>query len=175
MNNKTLAIAFKISLVILLCSSLVQCGGKSEEDLIRETVDQIGDYAEERNSSGVLSFLTHDFTDHEGRPIEEIEELLEKYFERYSAGIVVNLLETRIISVTLPHAEVETEVALSSGAAKVFRKAVRYAGEFYRFKLSLVKEGETWRCNKAAWENLTLQELFPESIKLMEKLFPGIL
>jgi len=174
MKSKTLALVVMTCLVLMIGLTLVQCGGKSEEDLIREAVDQIGDYAENRNSSGVLSYLTENFTDHHDRPKEEIEELLEKYFNRYG-GIVVNLLSTEIISISLPNAEVETEVALSSGAAKVFRKAVRYAGEFYHFKLSLVKEGETWRCRSASWENLTLQELFPESIKMMEELFPGIL
>lgn len=149
------------------------CGGKSEEDLIRETVDKIGDYAEDRNAGAILYYLSDDYSDQEERTAEDIEELLEKYFDKYR-GIVVNVLGTRILAVKLPQAEVETEVALSSGAAKLFRKAVRYAGEFYRFRLDLVKEGQVWRCRRAEWEYLTLQELFPESAKILRKLFPSL-
>jgi hypothetical protein len=75
--------------------------------------------------------------------------------------------------VTVPEAEIEIEVALSSGAAKIFRKAVRYAGQFYRFNIKLEKEEETWKCKTASWKYITLEELFPESFKILKKLFPN--
>ncbi len=159
--------------IFVLVFILSGCGGKSEQDLIRDTVAKIGNYAESRNGPGILYYLSDDYSDDEGRTPEDIGELLEKYFDRYR-GIVVNVLGTKIVSLKVPEAEIETEVALSSGAAKIFRKAVRYASEFYRFNLSLVKEGETWKCRRASWENLTLQELFPESTKILRKLFPQL-
>jgi hypothetical protein len=155
----------------LFTAIFFNCSGKSEEDLVRETVDKIGDYAESRDMEGILLYVADDYTDDENRTIDEIEELLKEYFNRYR-GIVVNVLATKVMQIKVPEAEIETEVALSSGAAKLFRKAVRYAGQFYRFNLKLVKEEEIWKCKTASWKYITLEELFPESFKILKKLFP---
>lgn len=148
------------------------CSGKSEEDLVLETVDKIGDYAESRDTEAILLYVSDDYTDDENRTIDDIEELLGKYFDRYR-GIVVNVLAAKVLHVTVPKAEIEIEVALSSGAAKIFRKAVRYSGQFYRFNLKLVKEEKMWKCKTASWKYITLDELFPESFKILKKLFPN--
>ncbi len=161
-----------IVLSLVFSSLFLTCSGKSEEDLILETLDKIGGYAESRNVNGLLSYLSEDYTDDEGRSIEDIEELLGQYLSQYR-GIAVNMLGTKIISLKVPDAEVETEVSLSSGAAQLFRKAVRYSGEFYRFRLQLVKEEKTWKCKTASWNVIPLDELFPESFKLLKELFPG--
>ena len=161
-----LGFIFILSLLFFHC-------GKTEEDLLLESVDEIGDFAEDRDIDGVLSYISNNYSDDEERTFEDIEELLREYFGKFR-GIVVNVLATKIIKVEVPNAEIETELALSSGAAKLFRKAVRYSGQFYRFTINLVKEGEKWRCKKALWEEMTLQELFPESTKLLRKLFPNL-
>jgi len=148
------------------------CSGKSEKDLLLETVNKIGDYAESRDMEGILLYVSDDYTDEKNRTVDDIESLLGEYFDRYR-GIVVNVLGTRVLHVTVPEAEIEIEVALSSGAAKIFRKAVRYAGQFYRFNLELEKEEEIWRCKTASWKYITLDELFPESFKILKKLFPN--
>jgi hypothetical protein len=156
----------------LVSAIFFNCSGKSEEDLVRETVDKIGDYAESRDMEGILLYVSDDYTDDENRTIDDIQELLGEYFDRYR-GIVVNVLATKVLHVTVPEAEIETEVALSSGAAKIFRKAVRYAGQYYRFNIKLEKEEETWKCKTASWKYITLDELFPESFKILKKLFPN--
>ncbi|MFC2146861.1 hypothetical protein ACFLRT_05810, partial [Acidobacteriota bacterium] len=156
----------------LFSAILFNCSGKSEKDLLLETVDKIGDYAESRDMEGILLYVSDDYIDDENRTIDDIEELLEKYFDRYQ-GIVVNVLGTKVLHVTVPEAEIDIEVALSSGAAKIFRKAVRYAGQFYRFNLKLEKEEEIWKCQAASWKYITLDELFPESFKILKKLFPN--
>ena len=175
MMNKTQNRRFVFFVFILICFSLFfyRCG-KSEEDVIMEAVDRLGDFAEERDIDGVLGFISTDYSDDEERGYEDIEKLLNEYFDRYR-GIVVNVLATRIIKIEVPRAQIETELALSSGAAKVFRKAVRYTGEFYRFDLDLVKEGERWRCKYARWERIPMENLLPESFKIIKKLFPGLL
>ena len=175
MKNKAQNTRFIFFVFLLLALSLLffHCG-KSEEELIVEAVNQTGDYAEERDIAGVLSFISTDYTDDEERTYDDIEKLITEYFDRYR-GIVVNVLATKIIKIETPQAEIETELALSSGAAKLFRKAVRYSGQFYRFNLTLVKEGERWRCKYAYWEVIPLEELLPESLKLLRALFPNIL
>lgn len=162
-----------ITALSIFSAIFFNCSGKSEKDLLLETVDKIGDYAESRDMEGILLYVSNDYTDDENRTIDDIEELLRKYFDRYR-GIVVNVLATKVLDVTVPEAEIETEVALSSGAAKIFRKAVRYSGQFYRFNLKLVKEEEIWKCKTASWKYITLEELFPESFKILKKLFPNV-
>jgi len=175
MKQKTQVSRFVFYVFLFLTMPLlfVNCG-KSEEELILKAVDQIGDYAEERNIDGVLNFISTDYADDESRTYADIEELLTEYFDRYR-GIVVNVLATKIIKIELPQAEIETELALSSGAAKLFRKAVRYSGQFYRFDLSLIKEGEKWRCKHAYWEVIPLEDLLPESVKILRAIFPNLL
>jgi hypothetical protein len=164
---------FFVFIIFIISLLFFQCG-KSEEELIIDAVELMGDYAEERNIDGVLGFISTDYSDDEERIYEDIVELLNKYFDRYR-GIAVNILATKIIKIDTTRAEIETELALSSGASKLFRKAVRYSGECYRFNLSLVKEEKKWRCKYARWVVIPIEELFPESIKIIKKLFPTIL
>lgn len=159
-------------LLFILSSFFFNCSGKSEEDLLLETLDKISDYAENRDVDDILLYVSDEYTDDEDRNIEDIEELLRKYFDRYR-GIVVNVLGTKVLHVTPPEAEIETDVALSSGAAKIFRKAVRYAGQFYRFNVKMVKEEKIWKCKTVSWKYITLEELFPESFKMLKELFPN--
>ena len=175
MKPKAQSNPFVYFIFLLLALSLlfVHCG-KSEEELILKAVNRTGDFAEERDIDGVLSFISTDYSDEEARTYEDIEKLLKEYFDRYR-GIVVNVLATKIIKIEPPQAEIETELALSSGAAKLFRKAVRYSGQFYRFNFTLVKEGERWRCKYAYWDIIPLEELLPESAKILRALFPNIL
>jgi hypothetical protein len=175
MKNKNIIHSLFIFFTVFLvsCSSLFfHCSGKSEEDLVRETLGKIGAFAENRDMEGILLYISDQYTDDDNRTLQDIEELLKQYLDRYR-GIVVNVLGTKILSVKVPEAEIETEVALSSGAAKIFRKALRYSGQFYRFNVKLIKEEETWKCKTASWKNITLEELFPESFKILKKLFPN--
>ena len=176
MKNKrtlyTLSFPVLLATCFLVALLLWSCSGKSEEDLLRETVNKIGDYAENKKLDGILFYLSEDYQDDEDRTYEDIESLIDTYLGRFY-GIAVNTLGTNIISLAPPDAEIETDVALSSGAAKLFRKAVRYSGQFYRFTLKMKKEGDHWKCTGAAWKYITLDELFPESFKILKKLFPG--
>ena len=54
------------------------------------------------------------------------------------------------------------------------RKIIRFAGDFYRFKLELRKTPVGWRISRAEWEYLELNGLFPESLPVLKKIFPGI-
>jgi hypothetical protein len=164
---------FFLSFVILL-SGFYNCSKKTEEELVIEAVEKIGDYAEDMDINGFLSCISDEYADDEERTFEDIENLISQYFAMYR-GIAVNLLGKKIIYVTPPDAEIEAEVGLSSGAAKIFRKAVRYSGQFYRFKLILVKEDEQWKVKKASWENISQGDLLPESVEIIKELFPNAL
>ncbi len=159
--------------LVLLLAWGVGCSGKSDEELIRESIGKIGEYAEARELEPILVYLSKSYSDDEGRTAEEIETLLDENFSKYS-GIAVNILGTEFISLEPPHAVVETDAAFSSGAARTFRKIIRFSGQCYRFRLELEKEEETWKVQAASWEYISTGELSPESMEIIKEVFPKL-
>jgi hypothetical protein len=163
--------------ILLLCVFLVMtnmnCSGKSEEDLVRESIEKMVGFAEDNDLEGAMEYISPDYSDDEGRNMEDIAQLLEKYLGRYR-GIAINMLGARLIRLQTPQAEVETDIGLSSGAARVFRKMTRYSGYFYRFKIKMTKQGKKWLVQSASWEHIQQEELHPESAEALKKLFPNI-
>ncbi|MEN6310896.1 MAG: hypothetical protein ABFD80_05095, partial [Acidobacteriota bacterium] len=129
--------------------------------------------AEKRDIDAVTARLAEDYRDFEGRDKAATEALLRQYFKR--SGIVIHLLGARIeTEAGFGRASVRAEVMLSSGAAEVFRRLVRYAGQCFRFSLELRKSpAGDWQVESAAWEYVSLTDLFPESLTILEKLFPS--
>lgn len=163
-------IIYLITIFLLLFFS--SCSQKSEKDYILETIDKIGNYTENKNVDGIIKCISEKYSDIEGRTISDIRNLLKKYFKRYF-GIVTNILKTKILEIKSSNAKIETDVAFSSGAAKVFRKVVRYSGELYRFTIFLKKENNIWKIRSVSWQYITIDELFPGSIKILKKNFPN--
>ena len=149
------------------------CSKKSDKDLILELVESIETLAEKKYTASILDLLSEDFVGMEDRSRDEIEELLNQYFEKYS-GIVVNILATQFVDLKPDQAEIETDVSLSSGAAKMFRKLISYSGQTYRFTIRLKKIGQNWKIVQAEWRYVYLEELFPESMKILKELFPKL-
>jgi hypothetical protein len=151
------------------------CGGTSEEDRVRETVAKAAARAEKRDLEGLGRFLDAGFTDGEGRDKAGLLELVSGYLER-RRGVVVHVLGCRVLEVDpAGRASVEFEVSLSHGAAEVLRKLIRWSGTYYRFSAGLVRDpaGE-WRFAAAAWEEIPLTDLFPESLAVLKELFPDL-
>jgi hypothetical protein len=156
--------------ITFLCLFLISCGGKSDEDLIMELMGKIGSLAEKKDVNGVMSYLTEDYGDFEGRDLIQTEDMIRGYFKQFK-GIAVNVLSTRIDEIRTPEATIETDVALSSGAAKVFRKLIRLSTDNYRLKIKLKKVNNVWRIHYAEWRYISYEELFPESISIFKKIF----
>jgi SnoaL-like domain len=136
-------------------------------------MDRIGSLAEKRDIPGLLSLLTDDYADFEGRDRAGTADLVADHFRR-RYGIVVHLLHTEIAEVRADGtATVRTDVVLSSGGAEILRKLVRFAGEFYRFELELRKTPDGWRVARAEWAASAQDILFPESLPVLRELFPG--
>lgn len=161
--------------IFLLIFFLNSCGEKekTEEDLILDLVKNIGRFAEKKDNNSLMLLLTEDYVDFEGRGKSETEDMVNGYFRQYR-GIAVNVLSTRIDEINLPEASVQTEVAFSSGAAKVFRKLIRVSLDNYRIKANLMKRDGSWQIQYAEWKYVTLNELFPESLSILKKIFPEL-
>lgn len=170
MKNNFVSQYYVIVCLLSFALFLTSCVKKTEEDLILEFMERIGKYAEKKNIDSLMVNLADDYTDFEGRDKWEAKKLIDGYFQQYR-GIVIHMLSTRVDEIDLPEASVQSEVALSSGAAKVFRKLVRFSTENYRLSIKLVKRDERWQIQHAEWRYVTLDELYPESLTLFNKIF----
>jgi len=158
---------------MLLCLFFVCCGRNDDRTLIHALLEKIGQRVEEKDTEGLMAFLEEDFQDFEKRDKALAEKMVRDYLRDYR-GIIMHILGTRIDEIEEGEASVQTEVVLSSGAAKAFRKLFRAFGDFYRFDLKLRKAGEGWRISYARWQYIGLNDLSPESLSLLKKIFPGI-
>lgn len=159
-----------IFLIFSLTAFLASCKGKTDRDLILDLMEDIGKFAEEKDLASMMMTLDEDYVDFEGRGKEETELMVDDYFKQYK-GIVIHLLSTRIDEIEPPEASIQTEVALSSGAAKVFRRLVKLSTENYRLDIRLIKRDDAWKVKYAAWRYITLDELYPESLSIFKKIF----
>jgi len=163
----------RFGLLTAACLAL-SCGPSSEEARIKAFLKETVALAENKDLAGVMSRLAENYSDFEGRDKAETGALLGEYFRR--TGIVIHLLGARVTPAgTGGEASVEAEAFLSSGAAEVFRRLLRVAGECYRFEVRLARSpGPGWRIAWARWESVPMSDLFPESLVLLRKLFPGL-
>jgi hypothetical protein len=163
-----------IAPIALITALACACPRPSEESRIADFVKETVALAEKRDLAAVMDRLADDYADFEGRGKAATESLVREYFRR--TGIVIHLLSVKVDS-TEPdgRASLRLEAMLSSGAAEVFRKLIRYAGDYYRFSLRLKKSpNATFQVEFAAWESVRLDELLPESLSVLKKLFPDI-
>jgi hypothetical protein len=168
--------AKKMLAMILILSaalSLFVCRAKTDEDLILELMDKIDKLVEKKDMAGLMANLTEDYSDFEARDKSATQAMVKDYFAHYR-GIVIHLLSTKIDSLDSSAASIQTEVALSSGAAQVFRKLLRFSTDNYRFKFKLTKLQGAWKIQYAEWRYVSLNELYPESMTILKKIFPGI-
>jgi hypothetical protein len=162
-----------LAFTIFLAFFMPCCKEKTDEDLIMEMMEDVGEHAEKKDMPSIMINLADDYQDFEDRGKKETQDLINKYFESYR-GIAINVLSTRIEEIRSLEASIQTEVAFSSGAAKVFRKLVRYSTENYRLKIKLIKRDGRWQIQYAEWTYVTLKELFPESLSILKKIFPDL-
>lgn len=163
-----------VSLFIFVVASFFSfCRVKTDEELILDLMEEVGRFAEKKDIASIMKNLADDYTDFEGRNKRQTQDMIHEYFDRYR-GIVIHMLSSRIDEIAPPEAFIQTEVALSSGAAKVFRKLVRFSTDNYRFKIKLIKRNDAWQIQYAEWRYVTLEELYPESLSILKKVFPGV-
>jgi hypothetical protein len=158
-----------------VCLFAWSCGRPSEEARIRAFLEDSAARAEKRDVASLMELFSPDYTDFEGRDKAGTVNLITDYLARYR-GVVVHILGVHPRPIgTDGRAEVECEVALSHGAARVLRRLIRVGSEYYRFRFDLREDGTgAWRFTYAEWESIGLAELFPESLEVLRKLFPEL-
>jgi len=149
----------------------VSCGPKTDEDQIRELMKEAGQHIEKKDITSLMGLLSDDYSDYRGRDKNQTQDMVQTYFSEFRR-IVVHVLSTRIDEIDLGEATIRTDAALSSGAAKALRKLVPVSTDNYRFKIELIKKQGRWWIRYAEWIHIGFEELFPESLSIIKKLFP---
>jgi len=169
MTKKSPAKTFPV-LITLCFFLLVACGPKTDEDRVRELMKEAGQLIEKKELSGLLDILSDDYSDYRGRDKIQTKDMVQTYFREFR-GIVVHLLGTRIDGIDLGKATIRTDAAVSSGAAKAFRKLVPLSTDNFRFQIELIEKQGRWLIRYAEWEHIGVEELFPESLSILKKIF----
>lgn len=148
------------------------CRAKSDRDLVADVIDDMAAKVERRDAAGLVAHLAVAYSDFEGRDREATRAMAEEYFGRYR-GIKTKVLASRIALAEEGTATVETDVSLYSGVGAALRQAVGFSGENYRVFCTLRKE-KAWVVMAARWEYVPLEGLFPESLRTLRSIFPGL-
>jgi phytoene dehydrogenase-like protein len=163
--EKLCILALALSIISLVCT-----GPKTDEDQIRELMEEAGRHIEKKDLKSLMDLLAVDYTDFRGRDKIQTQDMVRTYFSEFR-GIVVHVLGTRIDEITPPKATIQTDAALSSGAAKALRKLIQVSTDNYRFQVELTKKQDRWLIKYAEWMPIGIEELFPESLAILKKLF----
>ncbi|MEE9500898.1 MAG: hypothetical protein V3V48_02395 [Candidatus Aminicenantaceae bacterium] len=172
MNKKRRSILF-LSLGLFFVFLFISCGEKSDKAVILELMDKAGQYIEQKDADSLMLLVAEDYSDFRGRDKGETKEMAKHYFLEYQ-GIITHMLSTKIDEIAPGEASIRTDVLVSSGGAKLFRKFVKFAGDYYRIKARLVKRDGKWLLQYAEWEYTSLDTLFPESVSILKKIFPNV-
>lgn len=173
MNKKQLSNCI-IALGIFVTFLMISCGKKSDKALILELMNKAGHYIEQKDARSLMLFVADDYSDFKGRNKRETEEMVKHYFLEFQ-GIVTHILSTKVDEITAGEANIRADVLVSSGRAQLFRKFIKYAGDYYRINAKLVKRDGLWLLQYAQWEYINLDALFPESVSLLKKIFPNLM
>jgi len=156
--------------VFSLFSLLISCVPKTDEELIFELMGDIGEFTEKKDIESIMMLLADNYIDFQRRNKSRTKDMIQQYFNQYR-GIVIHVLSTQIDEINPPEASIRTEIAMSSGAAKALRKLVKFSTDNYRLKMKLIKSVERWQIQYAEWRYVSLDELFPESLSILQKIF----
>jgi ketosteroid isomerase-like protein len=159
-----------LSIILSALIGMSACVQKTDADLIMELVDDVGKLIEKKDLPGILNLLADDYSDFTGRTKGQTEDMVQSYFNQFR-GIVIHILHTRIDEIEAQQASIQSDVALSSGAARAFRKLIRVSTDNYRLRIKLIKKEDRWLIRYAEWTYIGLDELFPESLSILKKIF----
>jgi hypothetical protein len=168
---KNLPLRQIMSFLALLVFVTSCSGPKTDEELIQERVEEVGRCVEKKDLESLMGFLAQDYSDHKGRDRIQTRDMVLSYFDQFR-GIVVHILSTRIDEITSPEASLQIDAAISSGRARALRKLIGVSIDNYRFKIKLIKQDNRWLIGHAEWKPIGIDELFPESLSILKKLFP---
>ncbi len=150
------------------------CRKESETRGVLETVKTLARLAEQKDIEAFMAAIGDDYSDFEGRDKAGLRGLLEGYFAART-GIVVHRLGARVEFPEPARADLQTDVALSSGAAEALRRLVKLSPDLYRLKVELSRAPDRWLVRYAEWRAIGVTEVLPESLGPLKVLLPNLM
>jgi len=164
-------INFIITIIISSLFFLTGCSSSDKRSDIEIAIYNAADAATNSDVEKFMRFIDFDYLDERERTKDIIREKVENYLNRFRV-ISINILNIKTVKNVNDKAEVITEINFSHGLGKMLSKIIRSAGESYRFRLNVIKKARGWVVKKAEWEWISIDELYPESLKVLRELFP---
>jgi len=149
MNHRRLFLGL-LGCVIALVAS---CGGapQTPEDQVRALIQQATAAAEDRSVGKLRALISARYADEQQRDKRAIEALLRFHFLRNTS---IHLF-TRVPSVTLTdldHAQATVFVAMAGVPIASVDDLPALRADLHHFELEFVREENTWRLQRAAWQ-----------------------
>jgi len=158
--------------VALFALAPAACRPKDTSRGVLEALDAMVRLAESRELEAFMAAVDDGYSDFEGRDKAGLRSLLAGYFSGRT-GIVVHRLGSRLEFPEAERAELETDLALSSGAAEALRRLVKISPDLYRLRVGLVRPAGRWLVRYAEWQPVALGEVLPESLGPLKVLLPN--
>ncbi len=159
-------------IILTLLFFLAGCGSSDKRSDVEVAIYIAVDAVFEKDINKFMKIVSEDYYDNGERTKTDIREKVEIYLNRFR-GISVNILNIKTVKKDNENAEVVMEVNFSSGIGKMLSKIVRSYGETYRFNIKMVRKRDKWEVIDARWEWVSIDELYPESLKVLRELFPN--
>jgi hypothetical protein len=158
----------------LLLLAPAACRKTSETRAVLETVGTLARLAEQKDIETFMAAIGDDYSDFEGRDKAGLRSLLGGYFAGRT-GIVVHRLGARVEFPEPARAGLQTDVALSSGAAEALRRLVKISPDLYRLEIELIRAPDRWLVRYAEWRAVGVTEVLPESLGPLKVLLPNLM
>lgn len=159
-------------ILIMLFFGLVAgaCRQETEQDRVFALIDRLTGLAEKKELEAIMASFADDFSDFEGRDKAGLRDLLRGYMDGRT-GIVVHRLGGRVEFGEEGQADLQMDIALSSGGAEALRRLVRISPDLYRIRVELVRPADRWLIRWAEWNAVGLSEVLPESLGPLKEIF----
>jgi hypothetical protein len=151
-------ITILLLLVPFIILSVVSCRrGLSDEDLIREMIDDAAHAAVEKDIKGITEHVSDSYKDEYGNDRDSLKGLLFVYFRQYERiNVYVRDAE---ISVEGDRAEANVKVVFTGGESlEDIGDMVPNSGGGYLLELKLQKEGGDWKVVRSRWTDIGFME-----------------
>jgi len=149
-----------IFLLLLPCIvfSIISCRrGLSDEDLIREMIDDAVRAAVEKDIKGITEHVSDSYKDEYGNDRDALKGLLFVYFRQYDR-INVHVRDTEI-GVEGDRAEATVKVIFTGGESlEDIGDMVPSSGGGYLLEMKLQKEGGDWKVVRSRWTDIGFME-----------------
>ena len=141
---------------VILC--VVSCRkGLSDEDLIREMIDDAARAAVEKDIKGITEHVSDSYKDEYGNDRDALKGLLFVYFRQYER-INVYVRDTEV-AVEGDRAEASVKVVFTGGETlEDIGDVVPSSGGGYLLEIKLEREGGDWKVVRSRWTDIGFME-----------------